>query len=44
MSSLLGNNGSGYGATIPANNANGVNMPPASNAGAGDQANTPATH
>jgi Putative peptidoglycan binding domain len=44
MASLLGNNGPGYGSTTPANNANGVNTPPASNAGAGDQTTTPATH
>jgi Putative peptidoglycan binding domain len=45
MSSLLGNNGPGYGSTTPTNDANGANMPPASSAGAGDQTNTPAaTH
>jgi len=44
MASLLGNNGLGYGSTTPANNANGVNPPPASNAGGGEGTNTPATH
>lgn len=44
MASLLGNNAPGYGSTTPANNANGTSMPPASNSGAGDQTNAPATH
>jgi hypothetical protein len=44
MASLRGNSSPGYGSTMPANNANGVNTPPASNAGAGDQTTTPATH